>query len=182
MIDLTRFDIGTIAPEWSDWMMQCLLVNIDRPGTPEQITRISEAAGGIPYLLMMMAKYMASNPVQMPETKEEAVDLLISATADSAMRDNWTPLVMRIMDYYEGLRDTAEAILDAVARTNMKLAEIVEFTARNLTPAPGKRDIEGTLELLIADRYLCYHRESGTYAWLYEPLRTIWQTLRRAEE
>ena len=181
--DLQRVEIGTLSKEWAAWMLKCLLVGIQITWKDSQIAEMSKVSGGIPYILMMIAKHVEINNCPLPDSAEQAQDLLLSAASDPSLKDNWTPLLERITDYYaEEFRDIARVVLDAVASNKMTKQELTDIISKELVPVPDINDMKKTLDLLIADHYLKYDRFTDSYSWKHEPLCAIWKGLNRINE
>lgn len=177
--DMQMFALEPITLEDSRWMVSCLLLGIRRDASVECIESLAMASGGIPFVLELMVKYIRDRNASLPETQEEARDLLIEAAANPTLGSNWAPLLERIGDYYGENRTLAEEVLDIVARGPIEFEHLVSFLAQSFDASLKATAVEEVMSLLIEDHYLRYEQRTGLYEWLHPALRIIWQARRR---
>jgi hypothetical protein len=174
--------LGPLSPEWSRWFAESLLLGVGRRAAPIEAAAIAAVSGGIPFVCALMIRHLRDDRMTtwqtLPRNTDQARDLLIDAATDPSLSDDWTPLLSRVDDYYGDESELVETILDTVARTAMTETEI-EATRGMQAFHTQERDVHRLFDLLLQDHYLTYDWRTGLYSWKYEPLRTIWQAMRR---
>jgi len=171
--DLTNVEFGPLTPEWTRWLTASLLLKLGIDA-PEQVTcSIADVAGGIPFVVEMMVKYVRDHQTPLPYTIRQAHDMLVAAASDTAIGANWTPLLSRVEDYYGDDASFANDILDHLARSPLSADQLRAAVSAN------HQNLDDVLSLLINDHYLQYDGITGLYSWKYPPLRWIWLARRR---
>lgn len=174
--DLTTAGLDVLTPAWTRWLTASLLLDLDLgvDVSPAVVTNIADVAGGIPFVVAMMVKYIRDKHEPLPRTPEETQELLANAAGDLSIGANFTPLLLRVDDYYGDQAELAEAILDAVANVPLTRTQIEGMVKAEPT------QVAIVLDLLAEDHYLDFDPHSELYVWRFPPLRMIWRSRRRS--
>lgn len=177
--DMASVQLEPLSPEWSRWMMECLLLGSGVAATSEATTALAKVSGGIPFIMMMLVKTLSNQPELLPADLVGAEEVLVEAANDPSLRYQVAPLVTRIEDYYEGEeRVVAYAALDAISNTPLSFDEVLATVSLPDGVAIGREQLKDVLDLLCDDHYLTYTPGARLYSWRHAPLRVIWRARR----
>lgn len=185
MTDIIVAPLPPLTAYWTRHLATCYLMGIGQVDPSEQgVDLVSRRSDGIPFVLAMMINELRWNQAALPETKEEADALLLLAANNPMWDDAWTPLLVKVDDYYDELAELAYAVLDIVARTPCTLPALTSALEQRGIQA-SEQSVSGTLRRLCDDHFLARKVTSGVgqtrYSWKFDSLRLIWQVRRGGE-
>jgi hypothetical protein len=175
--DLNSISLDPLGSPHMKWMSMCLLLEINK--VLEGSDFLADVSGGIPFVLVMMVKYIRDFGACVPQNAAEAEGLLIDSASDVNVGTNWAPLLERVGKHYGQHVKAAEAVLDIIAAAQIEETMISESLKARISESVDDSTLEKILTLLLEDHYIKYDNSSRLYSWKHEPLRLIWKARRR---
>ena len=139
--DMITVGVPPLSSEWTCWLAKSLLLGIDI--SDSDVQAISEISGGIPFVLVMLVKYIRDQGLAVPRSGKDAKLLLFEAASSPEYRTNWVPLLERVGKYYEKkYMPLVKHILDTIGANPLSASNLYPVIRSGLNDKFDDDDIE----------------------------------------